>query len=121
MDPQLYPYLAGIIGAAAAWGISYLQERNKGKSLDLEYVRGLIDEQIEDLRAERDRSRADMIGMRERIAVLESNIKELERSRESAITRLRHENEELRQQNTKLAALNNQLRVTMQLKQPDNR
>lgn len=96
MMEALYPYLTGILGAAGAWSLSYIQERSKSKTLDLEYVRGLIDEQIEDLKAERDRSRQEMIRLRERIAVLEANTKD--------VARLRRENEELRRVNARLAA-----------------
>jgi len=52
---QLIPALTGVIGAIAAWSISSRQESQKSKQFDLEYVRQIIDEQLKDMREERDR------------------------------------------------------------------
>ncbi|NEQ22889.1 MAG: hypothetical protein F6K28_27800 [Microcoleus sp. SIO2G3] len=110
---SLYPVLAGVIGAIASWNISRLQERQKSKSLDLEYVRSLIDEQIKDLRDERDRSHDEMVKLRERTAVLEAQIREMERSRIAAVSRLQQENAVLKRQVDRLTVENEQLRLRL--------
>ncbi len=113
MDPQIYPYLAGLVGAIAGSCISLIKERRSGKTLDLEYVRGLIDEQIEDLRTERDKSRSEMVKLRERIAVMESHLRAMEQRKNLEIAQLREENQGLRRLNAKLAAENVQFKARL--------
>lgn len=100
---QLFPVLSGVIGAIAAWSISSRQESQKSKQFDLEYVRQIVDEQMKDLREERINAHAEIIRLRERIAVLESQSVENERQRGAAIVRLQRENEELRRANAKMS------------------
>ena len=108
---SLYPVLAGVIGAIASWNLSRMQERQKSKTFDLEYVRSVVAEQIKDLRDERDRNHAEIVSLRERMAVLEAEHKQAERARAAVIVRLQRENDELRQQNTHLLSEIEKLRT----------
>lgn len=100
---QLFPVLSGVIGAIAAWSISSRQESQKSKQFDLEYVRQIVDQQMQGLREERVNAHAEIIRLRERIAVLESQSVENERQRGATIVRLQRENEELRRANAKMS------------------
>lgn len=114
MEQTIGTIFTAAIGAISAYAVSRLQEQGKTKaakleavsksrSLDLEYVRSIIDEQLRDLREERDRSHDEIIKLRERIAVLESQAIENERLRTAAIVRLQRENDELRKINDQMA------------------
>lgn len=100
----------GAVSALTAWNISRTQERQKARQFDLEYVRSIVDEQLKDMRSERDRAHAELVRLHERIAVLEAQLQEMEKARDIAIARLNHENEQLRKINRQLAAEIRQLR-----------
>ena len=73
----------------------YLQEER-------ERIQKYIDEQLDEMKSERNELLEELKKTRERVAVLESHIRTLERNKNQAIARLSRENEALRTANTRL-------------------
>src|SRR6476619_8222629 len=103
------PFVAAIISASVAGWATTRKQNEDSMSAERKYLKEererltrYIDEQLDELKAERTKLIEELGKTRERVAVLEDHIRKLESSKNQAIARLRRENEALRVSNTKL-------------------
>ena len=103
------PFVAAIISASVAGWATTRKQNDDSMSAERKYLKEererltkYIDEQLDEMKAERVKLTEELGKTRERVAVLEDHIRKLEYSKNQAIARLRRENEALRASNTKL-------------------
>ena len=103
------PFVAAIISASVAGWATTRKQNEDSMSAERKYLKEererltrYIDEQLDEMKAERTKLIEELGKTRERVAVLEDHIRKLESSKNQAIARLRRENETLRAANTKL-------------------
>nr|WP_290224059.1 hypothetical protein [Trichocoleus desertorum] len=103
------PFIAAIISASVAGWATTRKQNDESMSAERKYLKEerdrltkYIDEQLDEMKAERGKLIEELGKTRERVAVLEDHIRKLELSKNQAIARLRRENEALRVSNTKL-------------------
>ncbi|MEP0872409.1 hypothetical protein NDA01_21575 [Trichocoleus desertorum AS-A10] len=112
------PFIAAVISASVAGWATTRKQKDESIHAERKYLQEererltkYIDEQLDEMKAERSKLIEELGKTRERVAVLEDHIRKLESSKNMAIARLRRENEALRTSNTKLISELSQCRL----------
>lgn len=128
---EFWPYGAAVIAAAGTAVVAIWRQKQDGVTFrirDLERQRHNLEEeqrriqqardamtawmsnQLEEAKMEREKARVEIMALRERLAVLEDNLREQEQGKVAAINRMRSELDKFRVENTRLIAENAELR-----------
>lgn len=122
---HLGPIIAPTITAAAAWYLGSGKQRNQDRALEnriaqteldwLERSRKeaaeIVERRISEVVSERDKLRGEVGKLQERVAVLEFHYRELEKSKQVAISKLNKVIDELREENEMLQIHKEQLQT----------